>query len=137
MISKGKRISGVPMLITSGDKVEIPSRVSFSAKSFHEDWLQELIFMHPEVLPVDDIEPVFSPLISIAREFPTNAGPIDNVFISPNGYITVVETKLWRNPESRRLVVGQLLDYAKELSMWTFDEFGTPWSQSSDSQVFN
>ncbi|NOY85996.1 MAG: hypothetical protein GXP52_01680 [Deltaproteobacteria bacterium] len=130
MINKGKRISGIPMLITSNDKVGIPSRVSFSTKSFHEDWLQELIYRYPEVLPVDEIEPVFSPLISIAREFPTNAGRIDNIFISPNGYITVVETKLWRNPESRRLVVSQILDYAKELSTWTFEEFDEQVRQS-------
>jgi hypothetical protein len=30
-----------------------------------------------------------------------------------------VECKLWRNPEGRREVVGQILDYAKELSRWS------------------
>lgn len=130
MINKGKRISGTPIFITSDNELTKPTRVSFSAKTFYEDWIQELIFEHPEVLPVDEIEPVFSPLISVAREFPTNAGPIDNIFISPNGYITVVETKLWRNPESRRLVVGQLLDYAKELSTWTFENFDERVKQS-------
>lgn len=127
MISKGKKITGNPVLIRTGGKMSKPERISFSSKEFYEDWLQEIIFEHPELLPVEEIEPVFSPLISIAREFSTNAGPIDNIFISPSGYITIVETKLWRNPESRRLVVGQLLDYAKELSGWTFEEF--------DSQV--
>jgi hypothetical protein len=31
----------------------------------------------------------------------------------------LVECKLWRNPEGRREVVGQILDYAKELSRWS------------------
>jgi hypothetical protein len=30
-----------------------------------------------------------------------------------------VECKLWRNPQARREVVGQILDYAKELSRWS------------------
>jgi hypothetical protein len=33
----------------------------------------------------------------------------------------VVEAKLWRNPESRRKVIGQILDYAKEISRFSFD----------------
>jgi hypothetical protein len=31
----------------------------------------------------------------------------------------LVECKLWRNPEARREVVSQILDYAKELSRWS------------------
>ena len=31
----------------------------------------------------------------------------------------LVECKLWRNPEGRRQVVSQILDYAKELSRWS------------------
>ena len=31
----------------------------------------------------------------------------------------LVECKLWRNCEGRREVVGQILDYAKELSRWS------------------
>ena len=32
----------------------------------------------------------------------------------------VVECKLWRNPQARREVVGQILDYAKELASWDY-----------------
>jgi hypothetical protein len=32
-----------------------------------------------------------------------------------------VEAKLWRNPEARRKVIGQILDYAKELSRWNYE----------------
>ena len=39
--------------------------------------------------------------------------------VTPSGLPVLVECKLWRNPEGRREVVGQILDYAKELSRWT------------------
>ena len=34
----------------------------------------------------------------------------------------VVECKLWRNPEARREVVGQTLDYAKDLGRFSYDD---------------
>ena len=39
--------------------------------------------------------------------------------VTPSGLPVLVECKLWRNPEGRREVVGQILDYAKELSRWS------------------
>jgi hypothetical protein len=37
--------------------------------------------------------------------------------------VTLVETKLWRNPEARRSVVAQIIDYAKDMAGWTYDTF--------------
>jgi hypothetical protein len=85
-----------------------------------EDWLQALLFKHPELLPIGEIEPAFEPVIPVCRELPTPAGPLDLLFISPDGLPTLVECKLWRNPEARREVVAQVLDYAKELSRWNY-----------------
>jgi len=89
---------------------------------FEEGWLQGLIETNPEVLPIAEIEPAFAPPVSIGREVETAAGFIDNLLLSPQGYLTIVETKLWRNPEARREVVGQIIDYAKDVSCWTFEE---------------
>jgi hypothetical protein len=89
---------------------------------FDEIWLQEVIRRHPKVLPVADIEVVFSPMVSIGREVATDAGSVDNMFISSRGYLTIVETKLWRNPEARRTVVAQVMDYANALSKWTYSQ---------------
>src|SRR5215472_15687572 len=47
------------------------------------------------------------------------AGAIDNFMVTPSGLPVLVECKLWRNPEARREVVGQILDYAKVLSRWS------------------
>jgi hypothetical protein len=67
---------------------------------------------------VDQFDEAFAPPISIGREI---AG-IDNLFINPRGLLTLVETKLWRNPEAHRTVVAQILDYAKTLTTWDYQE---------------
>lgn len=115
-------------------------RVPVNENLFNEAWLQKLIHDHPHLLPIQEIETGFSPLISIGREVSTPAGFIDNLFISPDGYITIIETKLWRNAEARREVVGQIIDYAKELSRWTYTdldkrvkEFNKTYNSSTDN----
>jgi len=86
-----------------------------------EEWLQDLLDRAPQLLPIRDVdERVDVPLTSLGREVATPAGPIDNLFISRNGYLVVVETKLWRNPEARRQVVAQLIDYAAQLRRWRY-----------------
>lgn len=89
---------------------------------YDERWLQDLLYTHPELLPIEEIEPVFSGPVPVSRELPTRVGPLDLVYINKQGLLTLVECKLWRNPEARRQVVGQILDYAQEISRWTFDE---------------
>ncbi len=85
-----------------------------------EDWLQVLLFNNPGLLPISDFDDSFSPLIPLAREVPTLAGDIDILYVSPLGKFTVVETKLWKNPEKHRTVVAQVIDYAKEMSRWSY-----------------
>lgn len=89
---------------------------------FREDRLQSLLARHPESLPIDELEPSFAPLILLGREIPTPSGSLDLLYTSPEGHLTLVETKLWDNPEARREVVGQIIDYAKDLSRWSFED---------------
>ena len=63
---------------------------------FDEGWLQNFIFTHHQAIPIDEIEPAFGPLIPVCRELPTKAGPVDLLFISSNGLLTLVECKLWK-----------------------------------------
>ena len=88
---------------------------------YDEDWLQNLLFETPEILPFGEFAPTFAPT-PLCRELPTAAGPIDLVYISEQGRLSIVECKLWRNPEARREVVTQILDYAKEISTWSYEE---------------
>lgn len=122
MISLGNRRYGNPLLLKADGSTTRPERISFTDKTFREGWLQELIRKYPDILPVAEIEPDFAPLVSVGLEVGTAAGSIDNLFLSPQGYLTIVETKLWRNPEARREVVGQIIDYATDVSRWSFDE---------------
>lgn len=112
-----------PFMIKTGGIGYSLESIRPDVHQFTENWLQELLHQHPNLLPVDEIEPVFWPLVSIGREIPTNIGPIDNLFISKAGYPVLVETKLWRNPEAKREVLAQAIEYASELSRWTFDQF--------------
>jgi hypothetical protein len=89
---------------------------------FTEKWLQKLLHEHPQILPVDEIEQVFWPLVPIGREVHTSVGLIDNLFISKAGYLVLVETKLWRNNQAKREVFAQAIDYASELSKWSFEK---------------
>lgn len=81
--------------------------------------IQDLIHAHPSCLPIAEIDPIFVDPVPVCTELSTPAGAIDNFMVTPSGLPVLVECKLWRNPEARREVVGQILDYAKELSRWS------------------
>jgi len=74
------------------------------------------------LIPIGEIEPIFDGLLPLARELPVGGGFLDLVYMNVDGYLTLVETKLWRNPEARRPVVAQIIDYATDLSRWSYDQ---------------
>jgi len=88
-----------------------------------EDYLQKYIHENPESLPLYDIKEDIMLLI-VAREFPTDSGPIDALGFDKDGEIYIIETKLYKNPD-KRLVVAQVLDYGASLwhSYNDFNEF--------------
>ena len=109
-----------PILIRNGETI-ILQRVPFGERIFNEGWLQSLLFENPTILPFSDLEPVFDGSLPVVRELPTGAGPVDLMYMNSKGYITLVETKLWRNPEARRSVIAQVIDYAKDIAEWSYD----------------
>src|SRR5713226_9101258 len=101
-------------------------RIHFSKNAteiapYDEAWLQHLIMREPSLLPVDQIEPAFTSLVPICIELPMRSGYLDNLLVTPAGDLALVDCKLWRNPEARREVVAQIIDYAKDMSTWTYD----------------
>jgi len=92
---------------------------------YDEAWLQRIIMQHPGLLPIDQIEPAFIPAIPVCMELSVPSGFVDNLYATPTGDLVVGETKLFRNPESRREVIGQIIDYAKDLSAWSYAELDT------------
>lgn len=116
------RQHAAPIFISGSDRPPVSLRqLSFSSGegAVSEADIQALVHAHPSALPIAEIDPVYAGAIPVCRELNTPAGPIDNLFITPSGLPVLVECKLWRNPEGRREVVGQILDYAKELSRWS------------------
>ena len=112
-----KSAHGNPILINN-NSVNNLNRVN----PFVEKDIQQLIFDYPKCLPISDLDESYNPLIPVCKELNTNAGPLDIFMVTPNGDLVVIETKLWANPESRRKVVAQILDYAKEMSKWTYSD---------------
>lgn len=109
---------GKPLFLNNQNQVTPLNKV----ETFDEFSIQDLIFKYPDCLPISDIDESFNPVIPICKELNTTVGPLDILMVSPNGELTIIETKLWRNPEARRIVVAQILDYAKELSNWTYED---------------
>lgn len=85
--------------------------------------LRDLIAAHPGILPVHDLDPSYGRLITITRELSIpGVGFVDVLLMDEHGRLVVVECKLWRNPQARREVVGQILDYARELSRFAYED---------------
>jgi hypothetical protein len=78
-----------------------------------EDYLQKYIYENPESIPLYEIKEDIRLLI-LAREFPTNSGPIDAIGIDKYGELYIVETKLYANADKRK-VIAQALDYGAAL----------------------
>ncbi len=88
-----------------------------------EQVLRDLIFAHPEILPLAELEPEIGQVLPVAIEVNLpGAGFIDVLLVSEHGRLIVVECKLWRNPQARREVVGQVLDYARELARYGYED---------------
>lgn len=111
-----------PILVTADGNTKALDQVTLTMAgegSFSEAQVQTFVHSHPECLPIAEVDPVFVSPVALCCELNTVAGKIDNLLITPSGLPIIVECKLWRNPEGRREVVGQILDYAKELSRWS------------------
>lgn len=120
------RIVQRPIIVDKSGKTVSPELV----KMPNEAWLQKLLPTCPEILPTAEIDSRYAKLFYIAREVATEStkigkGHIDILYLSTNGNLVIVETKLYRNPESSRQVIGQVLDYAVSLhdtKQWNWDK---------------
>jgi len=114
------RQHATPILLATDGAVPLtPLSLLGGDEAVSEAAIQQLIHEHPSCLPIAEIDPMFSNPVPICTELNTTAGPIDNFMVTASGLPVLVECKLWRNPEMRRQVVSQILDYAKELSRWS------------------
>lgn len=106
----------------SGDNYKELIKIDETNSGFNEDWLQKVIHDNPQTYPVENSLNANQKIISLGREINSGSGYIDILLLSSNADLIVVETKLWRNPEKSRTVLAQVIDYAKELSNWDYDD---------------
>ena len=117
------RRDGKAVRVFSSGETAYAEPIRLGAGLYSESWLQNFVQQNPYVLPVTEIEPGFSRLVPVAKEVPCSQGSIDNVFVTPDGEIVICELKLWRNPQARREVVAQCLDYVSALGQLSYEEF--------------
>ena len=108
-----------------------------------EDELQALIAEYPELLDGEQIRPgdprrwiLIAREKGIAETSDTGARwAIDHLIIDQDAVPTLAEVKRGSNPEIRRAIVGQLLEYAAHASRtWTADELRRSFEESVNAK---
>lgn len=123
MSIKGTRLANFEMKIP----IRSPNGKTWSmadATSYKDEaHLQAIIYDNPDVIPFEDMNPESAKLKKLPiRELGLpGSGNTDIVVVDQSGAIYVIETKLARNPEAKRKVVGQILEYAAYLWEKDFD----------------
>jgi len=110
-----------PISISGKDYFEL-IKIDESESKFNEDWLQKVIHDNPQTYPIENPLNKELKIISLGREINSGAGYIDILFLTSDAELIIAETKLWRNPEKSRTVLAQVIDYAKEISKWGYDD---------------
>lgn len=108
-------MAGIFLIQESGQLVEMTEQQYGS-----EDDLQRLLADYPKLLTgnqANGVTPRRWLLVSREIQVPSEGGAIgrlavDHLFVDEDGVPTLVEVKRSSNPEIRRQVVGQMLDYA-------------------------
>ena len=80
-----------------------------------EDALQTFLEQYPQVIPGKQIDPSAEDpprFVLLRREMPIGGWSLDHLYVDQKSILTLVETKLFQNPESRREVIGQIIEYA-------------------------
>ena len=110
------------VMLNDGGDPQLVTRVP-QGDARREHVLRDLIYDHPTILPVHELDPSFGRLFTVAKELNIpGVGFVDVLLADERGRLVVVECKLWRNPQARREVVGQILDYARELSRYGYED---------------
>ena len=122
---------GAPLLLSNDKSGSLLFRTSMrpdpAVETYEETLLQEIIDRWPDILPICDFLPSVSSVCSLGREIPAGLGEsegfIDNLLVTDDGHLVIVETKLWRNPDALRKVIAQTLQYGMAITQMTLDEF--------------
>ena len=122
-----------PLILTSPDGsshklAPVPFQRAWAGGGYDEAWIRDLFLAHADAVSLQEIDPSFGPLVPVRKELDTRgAGFADALYVDPLGMPTLVECKLWRNPEARREAVGQILGHARARRAWAI-LLGPAWA---------
>jgi hypothetical protein len=89
----------------------------------NEAFLRDSLYEEPKLIPARDLGLNPEAAIVTLREVGLpRSGSSDVVLIYSDGQIVVVECKLASNPEKKRAVIGQVLDYASSFKTLSYDD---------------
>jgi hypothetical protein len=122
-------------LLFDADGTRSLQRTSLKATDGHDEkWLQALLFQHPGLIPIDQIDPGAGQVVPICRELaiPKEGSTVflDMLGVTEKGRLVLIECKLWRNPQARREVIAQILEYAALLRQWSYADLTARLTQS-------
>lgn len=106
-----------------------------SATYQNESELQKLLADSPTLVSIEDVRPGAGLLIAAVREFPLNIGYVDLLAFSAQGDMAIIECKLAENPEIKRKVIGQALEYGAHIWGMTYAEFDEKVRQRSGKNL--
>jgi len=106
------------ILLIDEKNTTVIDKVKFTEEGKLQDYLEK----YPSLIPLSEIVEGASDLLCIGREVSVPSGAVDLLFIDKDGLLTIVETKLVKNPGIRREVIGQIIEYASYISQWTVDD---------------
>lgn len=90
----------------------------------NEAELQDLLYEDPSIIPVQEIGENRKPVKVAIKEYGLpGTGSSDIIGVDEDGNITIIEAKLAVNPDVKRKVIGQILEYAAFLWRKTYEQF--------------
>lgn len=99
-------------------------KLAESVKVKAESELQKLLVESPSLINISEIREGISSLVFALSEFGLpGSGYSDIIAFTPQGDIALIECKLANNPEIKRKVIGQILEYAAHLWRMKYDDF--------------
>ena len=112
-----------------GSKAEIVKPTGFDEERSLQEYIQE----NPESIPIYELRED-KKLLILKREFTNHSGSIDALAIDKDGEIYIIETKLYKNPDKRK-VIAQVLDYGAAL--WAHKEEFSKFPEIVEEEIQN
>jgi hypothetical protein len=89
-----------------------------------EEEFESMLLAHPDRFPITELNADARVAVPIGRQMTiADVGPLDLLFLDDTGTLYVVECKLVQNPQQRREVVAQVLEYGSRIqARWTVQD---------------